>query len=222
MTGKAPGAPQQEASEHDARVAAARKLNVNYHDLTSEEIEPFRAAATAPAGGVTDIGNLEYQGNSVSHWHSKAKAYGDTVLKAWQMLADAGYLDSSKRENHLLDMLRAALTTAARAAEPEGLPVTQEPKYTVNGTHIVNRASGEAIPHDEPVFIFRARDLKALNALYAYHAVIDDDAHTEAVWARVMDFRRFALTMPDRMKEPDTSPTPPTVTSKEGPADHGR
>ena len=44
----APGVPQQEASEHDARVAAVRKLNINYHDLTPAEIELSRAAATAP------------------------------------------------------------------------------------------------------------------------------------------------------------------------------
>ena len=36
-----------------------------------------------------------------------------------------------------------------------------EPKYQIVGDKIVNRASGEAIPEDEPVIIFRARDVHA-------------------------------------------------------------
>ena len=105
----------------------------------------------------------------------------------------------------------AAHGITARAAEPEGLPVAQEPKYTVNGTHIVNRASGEAIPHDEPVFIFRARDKWAAGVLGDYAQFVNDPKHAEAVNARFIQFGKWAEAHPDRMKEPDTaaSPTPP-------------
>lgn len=106
----------------------------------------------------------------------------------------------------------AALATPSAAVSAAGLSIAQEPKYTVNGHAIVNRASGEEIPADEPVFIFRARDAKALAALYPYHAVINDDEHTAAVWARIMDFRTFALTKPERMKEPDTATPAPAPT----------
>ena len=33
---------------------------------------------------------LEYRGNSVSWWHSKATAYGDALIKSWDVLKAAG------------------------------------------------------------------------------------------------------------------------------------
>ncbi len=47
---------------------------------------------------------------------------------------------------------RAMLAAApqAPAAPIAGLPIEQEPKYTVSGSHIVNRSSGEPVPRDEP------------------------------------------------------------------------
>lgn len=90
--------------------------------------------------------------------------------------------------------------------------VEQEPKYDVTDQgQIVNRVSGQPIPDDEPVFIFRARDLFAASALNAYlralcaadSEVVGHD-HRHAIRTRVRDFERFALQNPDRMKVPDT------------------
>lgn len=86
----------------------------------------------------------------------------------------------------------------------DGLCPGQEPKYTVLGGRLVNRASGAAIPDDEPVFIFRARDLHAREALEAYACVLTPGEHRDAVVQRVADFARFAEEFPDRMKVPDT------------------
>lgn len=92
---------------------------------------------------------------------------------------------------------------------PAGLPTTQEPKYTVSSTHIVNRHTGYPVPHDEPVFIFRARDALGVLALNAYLALIGErkpaSDHADAVRRRVADFERFAADHPDRMKWPDTA-----------------
>ncbi len=90
----------------------------------------------------------------------------------------------------------------------DGLSLEQEPKYTVRGGKIFNRASGEAIPDDEPVFIFRARDKQAAYALISYLTVCVDPEHVSAVTKRIQDFCRFENQHPSRMKEPDTQPNP--------------
>ena len=102
--------------------------------------------------------------------------------------------------------------TSIAAAELEslrngvaGLDSAQEPKYTTDGTSVINRASGEAIPSDEPVFIFRARDKYALSALTAYVDALPQGIHRGAVMSRIADFLAFSENHSDRMKEPDTA-----------------
>jgi hypothetical protein len=102
-----------------------------------------------------------------------------------------------------------AASRSRAASEQAGLSLTQEPKYTVNGSAIVNRASGEAIPADEPVFIFRARDKYAADVIGDYAAQFcTDPAHAAAVEARFIQFSEWAEAHPERMKEPDTAPQP--------------
>lgn len=90
-----------------------------------------------------------------------------------------------------------------------GLPAWQEPKYTTDGRAIINRASGEAIPADEPVFVFRARDRHALAALREYLSRCEQAAHVAVIEQRIEDFQAFARRHPERMKEPDTEVFPP-------------
>jgi hypothetical protein len=99
--------------------------------------------------------------------------------------------------------------------KPIGLSVLQEPKYTINGSAIVNRASGEEIPFDEPVFILRARDTTAVATLLHYyqgHRLCQNDQHADAVLQRLRDFQRFQREHPQRMKYPDTASATPTDT----------
>jgi hypothetical protein len=91
----------------------------------------------------------------------------------------------------------------------------QEPKYRIE-THggerepqIVNRKTDDAIPDDEPVFILRARDRLAIEAMRAYFKEADDDLdtpteHCQAIYARLKDFSDFRKNNPSRMKTPDT------------------
>lgn len=81
---------------------------------------------------------------------------------------------------------------------------SQEPKYDAREGLIVNRHSGEPIPDDEPVFIFRAKDRRALTALTAYYAAITNAEHARTVAARIDSFKAFAAGHPERMREPDT------------------
>ncbi len=82
----------------------------------------------------------------------------------------------------------------------------QEPKYKVNENgQIVNRVSGEAIPDDEPVMIFRARDKNAAPMIAYYAKLCVDPEHKAVVKERLHDFVDFIHDHPDRMKEPDTA-----------------
>lgn len=79
----------------------------------------------------------------------------------------------------------------------------QEGKYDVGTGKVINRATGEPIPDDEPVFIFRAKDLKAVHALIAYRCAVDSAVIRTFVDKRIQDFHHFEARHPDRCKEPD-------------------
>lgn len=86
---------------------------------------------------------------------------------------------------------------------------TQEPKYEIRDGRIFNRQSGEAIPDDEPIMIFRARDKHAAEAIRRYGDKCQDWLHRGIVYARAEQFDRWARHHPERMKEPDTAPMQP-------------
>ena len=137
-------------------------------------------------------------------------------------LPDTSCRDIEKED--LTDLLKAVADLAASTAlqapvreVPEGMPVTQEPKYGIRDNRLFNRASGEFIPEDEPVFIFRARDRHAIYAIAQYKGhYLQDESHKEAVGNRIKDFRAFMEANPKRMKEPDTAlPAAPVQTEGE-------
>ena len=43
---------------------------------------------------------LVYNGNSVQHWCSKAKAYGDAIMQCWDVLKEAGRPPDGKTQLH--------------------------------------------------------------------------------------------------------------------------
>lgn len=63
-----------------------------------------------------------------------------------------------------------------------------------------NRVSGEMIPEDEPVIIFRARDRYAFDVLVYYLSLVQDEHHKEAVIDRLADFTAYQRRHPT--KEP--------------------
>jgi len=82
---------------------------------------------------------------------------------------------------------------------------SQEPKYYINDRFkVCNRTTLKAIPDDEPVFIFRAKDRNALAALYHYQKQCGNWNHKAVIGKRIDDFKRFADENPELMKEPDT------------------
>lgn len=94
------------------------------------------------------------------------------------------------------------------------LSTSQEPKYAVSTDgKLINRTTGKAIPDDEPVMIFRAKDTKAMFALNAYLDVCNDKAHRATIKRRIADFTDFAAANPELMREPDTATAAITMES---------
>lgn len=81
-------------------------------------------------------------------------------------------------------------------------------KYDFSSGQMVNRETGEAIPDDEPMFILRARDIHARQAIMAYRSECEDEPHREACLNVARAFATFAQDHPERMKEPGTRPEP--------------
>ncbi len=77
-----------------------------------------------------------------------------------------------------------------------------ERKYTIKDNKLVKRSNQVPVPEDEPLFIFRAKDRKALAAMVAYSLILDNLDQKAEVTKSVNDFRRFQEEHPEKMAEP--------------------
>ena len=97
-----------------------------------------------------------------------------------------------------------------KSIAPVRATLTLDPKYHVaavgDDLRVVKTSNGVAIPPDEPLILFRARDRLALEALKAYRAacVADgcNDYHLAGIDNRIAEFARFQILSPDAMKQP--------------------
>lgn len=80
--------------------------------------------------------------------------------------------------------------------------MAEDRKFKFENGRFVNRVSGEAIPDDEPVILFRARDRKALEVLTFYQSICEDQHHRQAIQDRINEFHTYQETHPERVKEP--------------------
>ena len=78
-----------------------------------------------------------------------------------------------------------------------------ERKYTIEEGRLCKKSNLVPVPEDEPVFILRAKDRKALATILAYCMVLDSLEQREAVMKVVEDFRRFQVDHPNEMHEPN-------------------
>lgn len=114
----------------------------------------------------------------------------------------------------------------ALAAEVAGKNLQQDPKYVGYAGLMYNRLTGTAIPPWEPIFLFRAKDDLAVEALTHYEQQLQrryealrvkygplaaqTRAAAQHLWAvskRVADFVRFSIEHQASMKAPDTTPS---------------
>ena len=77
-----------------------------------------------------------------------------------------------------------------------------ERKYKIMKDRLVKRIGELPIPEDEPLFIFRDKNRKALAALIAYNMILDNLEQKAAVTKTINDFRAFQEKYPERMGEP--------------------
>jgi hypothetical protein len=80
--------------------------------------------------------------------------------------------------------------------------MSEDRKFKFEDGRFVNRVSGEAIPDDEPVILFRARDRHALAVLRHYQLLVSDAHHWRAVQDRIDEFSAYREGHPERLKEP--------------------
>ncbi|HWT40096.1 MAG TPA: hypothetical protein VN081_02390 [Dongiaceae bacterium] len=78
----------------------------------------------------------------------------------------------------------------------------QDRKFAFRNGQFVNRVSGEPIPNDEPIIIFRARDRHAEHVLREYLSMATDEHHREAIRDRMSEFAAYRAAHPERIKEP--------------------
>lgn len=84
------------------------------------------------------------------------------------------------------------------------MDIYQEPKYDAIDGKIVNRATGKPIPDDEPIMVFRAKDMKSIGVLNNYmHSCMNDD-HREVVKARLLQFIDWQDKNRSKVQEPNT------------------
>lgn len=79
-------------------------------------------------------------------------------------------------------------------------------KFSTDGEHIFNTVSGEPIPPEEPLIVFRGRDHNSLPLLRHYRELCEKDGcnelHLVGIDQTISKFANFAANYPDRMKQP--------------------
>jgi hypothetical protein len=101
----------------------------------------------------------------------------------------------------------AAFEETATPAVDYGLPLHQEPKYTIGPRgRIINRATSQPIPDGEPIMILRGKDAWALAAVTMYRenaeAVMLPKSVRVGAAERLHAFASFASAFPESMKAP--------------------
>jgi hypothetical protein len=81
---------------------------------------------------------------------------------------------------------------------------TQDPKYGIKDNKLVNMKTGKPIPDDEPVMLFRAKDINASDAIHSYAEECSNKKHVAAVMERWQAFSDFCDNNEEIMSEPDT------------------
>jgi hypothetical protein len=75
--------------------------------------------------------------------------------------------------------------------------------------HIVKLSNGEILPHDEPLFLVRARDTLAVPLLNYYEMLSQRDGcipwHMETLEQAYASFLEFKTHYPERMKQPSVT-----------------
>lgn len=79
-------------------------------------------------------------------------------------------------------------------------------RFSIHNDEIIKTSNGEAIPHEEPLLILRARDRLAIPLLRIYQqlAIVDgcNEWFTDQQKVTIQQFEDFKTKYPERMKQP--------------------
>jgi hypothetical protein len=84
------------------------------------------------------------------------------------------------------------------------LKMEQEPKYNIVKGKLINRETGNKIPDDEPIFIFRGQDAHLVKVLMEYRKLAKG-RHKKVIQTRINQVRAWQKANKDRVKEPDST-----------------
>lgn len=166
-------------------------VTINYQPCQSSQIEAWGYDAASQTLGIKFVRGATY------HYIGVSQEVADSFAKA----ESAGKFFGGSIKNKF--------NYERQPDQPGGivfgLAQTQEPKYTTTQHgRIVSRSTGKVIPDDEPVFILRAQDVHAVDAIIAYSSLCESSEHRAAVLERAKAFQTFADAHAERMKEPST------------------
>ncbi len=86
---------------------------------------------------------------------------------------------------------------------------TIDGKYHIQDDEIVKTSTGEILPRDEPLMLFRARDILAELLIWIYQQLCQHfgctSDHVRAVGLIACGFREFKQHNPDKMKQPGST-----------------
>jgi hypothetical protein len=176
---------------------ATQQITIAYQPCDSSQVAAWGYHAESKTLGVKFHG----KGGADSTYH-----YFDVPQETADAMAKAESLGKFVGAN-----LRGKFAYERQPDEPGGivfgLSQKQEPKYTASSKtgRLVNRSTGIAIPDDEPVMVFRAKDRHAIGAIAYYLQLCANPDHRAVIKSRMSDFQAFAAANPERMKEPDSS-----------------
>jgi hypothetical protein len=140
-----------------------------------------------------------------------AQAVGIDAVKwtdaFYQILGNGGWNDRETVQGWFANAIMAGYDTANNrrdAEEREAAVAQQDTKYRFERGRVVNRASGDVIPLDEPIFLFRARDNHTVTGILGYRDCLRNKTHAMAVLHVAHRFEQWMYDNKAKMKEPDT------------------
>lgn len=79
---------------------------------------------------------------------------------------------------------------------------TQDPEFSIADNRLVSATSGEPVPHDEPVFIFRASDRHLPSVLAFYRMLCEETTREREIEEREAEIESWQSRNREMVREP--------------------
>ncbi len=76
--------------------------------------------------------------------------------------------------------------------------------FEIIENRLVSKTHDEAVPENEPIFVLRARDSKALGTIRCYQSLFTPTSRNWKIIQKILeDFSEFRQKFPEEMKKPE-------------------